>query len=87
MISAEKVMNIKVVELIKIYNFYFDHFFIQQSGSNIAHKIYISLQWFHNYKVAFGRVREMGRDSKRWVWDRNIRLQTHSLVWHEVVKG
>ena len=29
MISAEKVMNIKVVELIKIYNFYFDHFSIR----------------------------------------------------------
>ena len=43
MILAEKVMNIKVVELIKIYNFYFDHFFIRQSGSNIVHKIYISL--------------------------------------------
>jgi hypothetical protein len=27
------------------------------------------------------RVREMGRDRKRWVWDRNIRLQTHTLVW------
>jgi hypothetical protein len=46
MISTEKVMNIKVVELIKIYNFYFGHFFIQQSGGNIVHKIYIS--W--NYK-------------------------------------
>jgi hypothetical protein len=36
-------MNIKVVELIKSYNFYFDHFFIRQSSSNIVHKIYISL--------------------------------------------
>jgi hypothetical protein len=35
MISTEKVMNIKVVELIKIYNFYFGHFFIRQNGSNI----------------------------------------------------
>jgi hypothetical protein len=43
MISAEKVMNIKVVELIKIYNFYFDHLFIRQSDSNIVHKIYLSL--------------------------------------------
>jgi hypothetical protein len=33
MISAKKVMNIKVVELIKIYNFYFGHFFISQSVS------------------------------------------------------
>ena len=31
MISAKKIMNIKVVELIKIYNFYFGHFFIRQS--------------------------------------------------------
>jgi hypothetical protein len=43
MISAKKVMNIKVIELIKIYNFYFDYLFIQQSDSNIVHKIYISL--------------------------------------------
>ena len=41
MISAEKVMNIKVVEIIKIYNFYFGHFFIRQSGSSIVLKIYI----------------------------------------------
>ena len=26
MISAEKVMKVKVIELIKIYNFYFGHF-------------------------------------------------------------
>ena len=43
MISTEKIMNIKVVVLIKIYNFCFGHFFIRQSGSNIVHKIYISL--------------------------------------------
>jgi hypothetical protein len=35
-------MNIKVVELIKIYYFYFSHFFIRQNDSNIVHKIYIS---------------------------------------------
>ena len=29
-------MNIKVVELIKIYNFYFGHLFIRQSGSNFV---------------------------------------------------
>ena len=33
MISAEKIMNIKVVELNKIYNFYFGHLFIRQSGT------------------------------------------------------
>jgi hypothetical protein len=38
-----KLMNIKVVELILIYNFNFGHFFIRQSGSNIVNKIYISL--------------------------------------------
>ena len=43
MISDEKVMNIKVVRLIKIYNFYFGHFFIRQCDSNIVHKIYLSL--------------------------------------------
>jgi len=28
MISAENMMNIKVKELIKVFNFYFDHLFI-----------------------------------------------------------
>ena len=46
LISSEKVMNMKVVELIKIYNFYFGYFFIRQSDSNIVHKIYISLSEF-----------------------------------------
>ena len=36
MISAKKLMNVKVVELIKIYNFYFGHLFIRQSGSNFV---------------------------------------------------
>ena len=43
MVLAEKVINNKVVELIKIYNFYFGHFFIRENDSNIVHKIYISL--------------------------------------------
>jgi hypothetical protein len=44
MISAEKVIANKIVELIKIYNFYFGHFFIWESGSNIVHKnLHISL--------------------------------------------
>ena len=47
MILAEKVINNKVVELIKIYNFYFGHLFIRQSGRNIVHKFYISLICFH----------------------------------------
>lgn len=34
--SAEEVINIKVVELTYIYNFYFDHLFISQSDSNIV---------------------------------------------------
>ena len=46
MISAEKIINIKVVELINIYSFYFGHLFIQQSDSNIVNKIYISLLSF-----------------------------------------
>jgi hypothetical protein len=33
-------MKIKIVELIKIYNFYFAHLFIQQSYSTIVHKSY-----------------------------------------------
>jgi hypothetical protein len=49
MISDEKVMNIKVVELIKIYNFYFGHCFIQQSGSNIVHKLTYLSYSFINY--------------------------------------
>jgi len=43
MILAEKVMNTKVVELIKIYNFYFGHLFIRQSDNTIVHKFYIYL--------------------------------------------
>jgi hypothetical protein len=51
MISSEKAMNIKVVELIKIYNFYFGYLFIRQSDSNIVHKIYVSLlQFLKPYK-------------------------------------
>jgi len=50
MTSAEKVINIKVVELIKIYNFYFGHLFIRQNDSNIVHKSYISLVWFRFMK-------------------------------------
>jgi hypothetical protein len=42
MILIEKLMNIKVEGLIKIYNFCFGHFFVLQSDSNIVHKIYIS---------------------------------------------
>jgi len=44
MIPAGKVINIKVVQLIKIYNSYFGHLFIRQSDSNIVHKFYISLK-------------------------------------------
>ena len=46
MVSAKKVINNKVVELIKIYNFYFDYFLIQENNNNIVHKIYISLLYF-----------------------------------------
>ena len=49
MISAKKVMKIKVVELIKIYNFYFGHLFIRQSYSNLIHKFYVSLLQFMRY--------------------------------------
>ena len=50
MMSAEKVINIKVVQLIKIYNSYFGHLFIRQSDSNIVHKFYISLSKFHKLR-------------------------------------
>ena len=43
MIPAEKVINNKVVQLIDIYNFYFDYFFIQQSGSIHCSQIHKSL--------------------------------------------
>ena len=49
MISAEKFMNIKFVDLIKIYNFYFAHCFIRQSGSNIVHKLTYLSYSFKNY--------------------------------------
>jgi hypothetical protein len=41
------VENNKVLQLIEIYNFYIDHFFILQSGNNIVHKCYTSLIWFY----------------------------------------
>jgi hypothetical protein len=47
MILAEKVMNTKVEQLIKIYNFYIGHFFIWQSDNNIVHKCYTSFIRFH----------------------------------------
>ena len=50
MIPAEKVINIKVVQLIKIYNSYFGHLFIRQSDSNIVYKFYISLSKFHKLR-------------------------------------
>jgi hypothetical protein len=40
-------MNIKVVELIEIYNFYFDDLFTRHSASNIVHKIYVSLLYYN----------------------------------------
>ena len=40
--SSGKFINIKVVELIKMYNFYFDHFFVRQSDSVHCSQIYIS---------------------------------------------
>jgi hypothetical protein len=46
MILAKKVTNIKVVQLIKIYNFYFGHLFIRQNDSNTVHKFYISFLSF-----------------------------------------
>jgi hypothetical protein len=49
MISAEEVMNIKVVELFKIYNFYFGHFFIRQSGSKHYSQMSYLLYSFMNY--------------------------------------
>jgi hypothetical protein len=36
---SKKIMNIKVVELIKIYNFYFGHLIIHQSDNNIVHNM------------------------------------------------
>ena len=52
--SYEKVMNVKVVQLIKKYNFYFGHFFIWVSDSNIVHKIYISYSlWPYERYVTF----------------------------------
>ena len=43
MISDENIMNTEVVELIKIYNFYFGYFFIWQSISKYCSQIDISL--------------------------------------------
>jgi hypothetical protein len=53
MILVEKVMNIKVVELIKIYNFYFGCFFIYKVVVALFIKFtYVSYSFmdFMNYK-------------------------------------
>jgi hypothetical protein len=55
MVLTRKVMNIKVEQLIKVYNFYIGHFFIRQSGNNIVHKYYTSLIRFHKpYETRVG---------------------------------
>ena len=41
MISAKKITNIKVEQLIKTYIFCIGHLFIRESGSNLVHKFYI----------------------------------------------
>ena len=41
MISAKKIINIKVEQLIKTSIFCIGHLFIQESGSNLVHKFYI----------------------------------------------
>ena len=43
MISSKKVMDIKVIEFVKIYNFYFSDLFIRQTNDNIVYKTYSSL--------------------------------------------
>ena len=48
-IWTQKVMNIKVVVPIEIYNFYFGHSFIQQIVSNIVHKSINLLHSLWNY--------------------------------------
>jgi hypothetical protein len=43
MILAPQVINNKVVELTKVYNFYFGHFFIEQSDSLHCSQLHKSL--------------------------------------------
>ena len=59
MISTEEVMNIKAVELIKIYNFYFDYFFIQQSGSKHCSQMTYLLYSFHKLCERFMNLSTM----------------------------
>ena len=48
MISNGNMVNNKVDPLIRIYNFYFVHFFIRQSDSTNVYKIDISVLIFIN---------------------------------------
>jgi len=52
MISNEKIVNKKVVELIEVYNFSFGHIFIQYCLNNSKVGLYIihytSLTWPYN---------------------------------------
>jgi hypothetical protein len=51
MISAKKVMNIKVEELIKTYNFYFGHSSFHKVVANIDDKLtYLSQVFTHIHK-------------------------------------
>ena len=64
MISNENVINNKVVEIIKIYNFYFDHFFVQLCLNNSkfefqnmrASNIFLGQLMISNEKVVNNKV-------------------------------
>jgi hypothetical protein len=69
MILAAKDINNKVVELIKVYNFYFDHFFIRQSDSLLCSSIhkFVDLDEFYIFYVHdfFGIIRDFNFFEKR----------------------
>ena len=95
MISTIKVVNIKVVELITIYNFYFGHFFMWQSISKHCSQIHIWLIvswtiretcWFvNNVYYHFIRWRNDQNKSYRswWViqlWYSSLLIWNHLMV-------
>ena len=79
MISTIKVVNIKVVELITIYNFYFGHFFMWQSISKHYSQIHIWLIVSWTIRETCWFVNNVYYHFVRWRNDQNKVLDLDEL--------
>ena len=80
MIWTIKVLNIKVVELITIYNFYFGHFFIWQSISKYCSQIHISLILSWTIRETCWFVNNVYYHFVRWRTDQNKSCRSWSVL-------